>query len=86
MAVNLAVIGIVAIVASVWSGYRNNGLVEARHGAAVALAVFMSIVGLGMAIAARLQPDRYRLFPDLGIGLNLLVLLCGAVFLFFGTI
>ena len=86
MAVNLAVIGIVTIVASVWLGYIHNGVVEPQHGAAIFLAVLMSVVGLIMAIIARIQPDRYRLFPDLGIGLNLFVLLCGGVFWAFGMI
>lgn len=85
MAVNMALIEIAAIAASVWLGYRNNGVVEPQHGAAVLLAVIMSVVGLCMAIAGRLDPDRYRIFPVLGIVLNLLVLLCGAVFLYYGT-
>ena len=86
MAVNMALIGLVAIAAAVWQGYRNNGVVALEHGAAVCLAVIMSVIGLCMAIAGRLDPNRYRIFPDLGIGLNLLVLACGAVFLFFGTL
>jgi hypothetical protein len=85
MAVNIALIGIVAIVASVWLGYKNNGVVEPQHAVAVLLAVLLSVVGLCMAIAGRLDPERYRIFPNLGIVLNLLVLVCGAVFLILGS-
>ena len=86
MAVNLALIGIVTMVASVWLGYKNNGVVALQHGRAVFLTVLMAVVGLGLSIAARMQPDRYRLFPNLGIALNLLVLLGGVLFLGFGAI
>ena len=85
MAVNLALIGIVTMVASVWLGYKNHGIVEPQHGEAVFLSVVMSVVGLGLSIAARMQPDRYRLFPNLGIVLNLLVLLGGVLILGFAS-
>ena len=85
MAVNLALIGIVTIAASVWLGYRNNGVVAPQHAVAVVLAQLMSLVGLGMAIAGRLDPERYRFFPNLGIVLNLLVLSGGVLFLVCGS-
>ena len=33
MAVNMALIGLVAIAAAVWQGYQHNGVVALQHGA-----------------------------------------------------
>ncbi|MBR1471885.1 MAG: hypothetical protein IJ600_09630 [Lachnospiraceae bacterium] len=84
MAVNLALIGLGAIGMAVWLGYRHDGAVEPNHAAAVFLAQLMAMAGLGLAIAGRLEPNSYRFFPDLGIFLNLLVLVCGGLFVFLG--
>ena len=79
MAVNLALIAIVSLVLVIWLSYRNGGQAKSRYALSTVLAELMALVGLILAIASRTEPDRYYLFPDLGIVLNGLVLIAGGV-------
>ena len=81
MSVNLALIGIVALIVSIYLSYRGGGEGNARFATALFLSFLMSVVGLILAVISRTEPDRYYLFPNLGIILNALVLLaCGGIF------
>ena len=70
MSVALALIGIVAVAMTVYSGYLAGGEVAWGHVAAVALSVIMAFTGLILGIMSRLEKDRYYFFPILGIVLN----------------
>ena len=84
MAVILAVIGIVAVVLSVFLSFKNGGEALPAYGAATLLSMIMALCGLILAIISRTEPDRYYFFPDLGIILNLLVLAAGGGILALG--
>ena len=70
MSVGLALIGIVTVLMTIYSGYISGGEVAWGHVVAVALAVIMSVAGLVLAVMSRLEKDRYYFFPILGIVLN----------------
>ncbi|MBR5422017.1 MAG: hypothetical protein IK115_12805 [Lachnospiraceae bacterium] len=81
LSVNLALIGIVALFLSIYLSYRSGGEGNARYAAALSLSFLMSLAGLVLALISRTEPDRYYLFPNLGIILNTLVILaCGWIF------
>ena len=84
MAVVLALIGIVSILICIVLSFKNGGEASLNFGAATLLSVVMAFVGLILAIISRTEPDRYYLFSDLGILLNILVLAAGGGILALG--
>lgn len=77
MGVNLALISICTQAAVISSASRSGAKVPLSHAAAGVLAIIMAAVGMGLCIAARLEHDRYYLFPNIGIVLNLAAFLAG---------
>ena len=84
MSVGLALIGIVTMLMTVYSGYLAGGEVAWGHVAAVALAIIMGVTGLVLGIMSRLEKDRYYFFPILGIILNFAVFATGIFFMIRG--
>ncbi len=80
MSVGLALIGIVTVVLTITGGFKAGGEVEWKHAAAVGLAVLMALAGAILGLMARLEKDRYYFFPDLGLTLNVVVLILGIYF------
>ncbi len=84
MAVILALIGIVSMLICIVLSFKNGGEASLNFGAVFLLSMVMSAVGLVLAIISRTEPDRYYLFSNLGILLNILVLAAGGGILALG--
>lgn len=54
--------------------FRAKGIATTRYGVVTMFALLFSVVGLVFGIMARIEKDRFYLFPDIGIATNFLVI------------
>lgn len=74
MATILGVISLASLGTMVFLSYRNAGVVGTGYGAAALLAALYSTIGLVLGLTAIQKKEYYRIFPVLGILLNLVAL------------
>ena len=74
MATILGVISLAALIVVVFQSYLSAGDVAVNFGFTGLLATLFSMVGLSLGMATVREKDYYRLFPVLGILLNLVAL------------
>ena len=72
MSAILGCISVGAIIAAVVFTYNDGGQAQLRYAAAVMVAACFSVAGLILGIMSRFERDIFKLFPNLGIILNLL--------------
>ena len=72
MSTVLGVLSVAALVLSVYYSYINGGQAIMRYAAAAFVAAIFSCIGLVLGIMSRLEKDIFKLFPNIGIILNLL--------------
>ncbi len=72
----LGVISVASFAAAAYFTFKNGGQAQANYAFAVILAGIYSIAGLVLGIISRFEKDIYKLFPNLGIALNIIGLLC----------
>ena len=82
----LGLISVVTIICAVYFSYKNGGQAEARYGVAVMICLIYSIAGLVLGIMSRMEKDIFRLFPNLGIILNVLSLIWVGLLLYFSVL
>lgn len=75
MSTILGVLSDVSLVAVVLFSYRNGGQAFMRYAAAAFVAAIFSCLGLALGIMSRMEKDIFKLFPNLGIILNLIAVL-----------
>lgn len=85
MSTILGVISIASVAAAVYLSFRNEGRAAPQYGAAVLLATIFSLTGMVLGVLSAAEKERYRLFPFLGIGLNLLALAMVSIILYAGA-
>lgn len=85
MSTILGTISTVSLGIVVYMTYRSAGVATVGYGVTGLLATLFSIVGLILGIITVREKDYYRLFPWLGIGLNLLVLGSISFILYMGS-
>ena len=74
MATILGIISIAALVIVVFLTYMSAGEAPVGYGVTGLLATIFSAIGLGLSIVTFQDKQYYRVFPVLGIGLNLIAL------------
>lgn len=74
MATILGIISLAALIVMVFRSYLSAGDVAVNYGFTGLLATLFSMVGLSLGMATVRDKDYYRLFPVLGILLNLAAL------------
>lgn len=84
MAVILGVISLVALGIVMFSSYRSGGEVRFGYGVTAFLAAVYSVTGLVLGALTAQNKDYNKLFPVLGIFLNLAALLGVGLILYFG--
>jgi hypothetical protein len=72
MSTILGVISVTALVLAVLFTFREGGEASLKYAAAAFVAAIFSVVGLFLGIKSRFERDIFKLFPNLGIALNLL--------------
>lgn len=70
MAVVLGILSIGTLVAAVYLSYQQGGVSSARYGTAALFSVIFMLVGLGLSLYSMTEKDTFKLFPILGIVLN----------------
>ena len=85
MSTILGIISTVSLGIVVYLTYRNGGNATVGYGVTGLLATLFSIVGLTLGIITVRNKEYYRLFPWLGVGLNLLALGSISLILYLGS-
>lgn len=86
MATILGIISTVSLGIVVYLTYQRGGEATVGYGVTGLLATIFSIVGLILGILTVRVKEYYRLFPWLGIVLNLVALGCISFMLYFGSV
>ena len=84
MAAVLGAISLASLGIMVFLSYRNGGKVGAGFGVGALLAALYSTVGLILGLVTLQEKEYFRLFPVLGIVLNLLALLSVGLIIYAG--
>ncbi len=77
MAVYFGIQGLAAEVGAVILGFLGGGQVPLSYALGVFLALLFSFLGLWLAWRGRIDENSFSVFPNIGIGLNLLALALG---------
>lgn len=85
MATILGIISCASLGIVVYLTYINNGQAPAGYGVTGLLATIFSLTGLGLGIVTVREKNYYRLFPVLGILLNLAALAFISLILYMGS-
>lgn len=85
MSTILGMISMVSLAIVVQLTYLRDGVATVGYGVTGLLATIFSLVGLGLGIVTLRDKDYYRLFPRLGVVLNLVALGCISFMLYFGS-
>ena len=75
MSTVLGVLSVSALILAVYFSYVNDGQAIMRYAAAAFVAAIFSCIGLVLGIMSRFEKDIFKLFPNLGIALNLVAFL-----------
>lgn len=70
MSTVLGIICTCSLALTLYLSYLAKGTTIPRYGTTALLAFIMAIVGLALGLSSRNEPDRFKLFPRLGILLN----------------
>ena len=81
----LGAISLVSVILAVYLTFKNKGVAAMQYGTVILLSLIFAITGLVLGVRACLEKDIYRLFPVLGIALNILVVLSGGFILYLGV-
>lgn len=85
MATILGILSIVTLVTAVYLSYSQGGVSSARYGAAALLAVIFMITGIGLSAYCLIERDSFKLFPVLGMLLNVVAAIILSLILYAGA-
>ncbi len=85
MAVILGVISLVAMGVVIFLAYVGKGEIAVKYGIVGLLSGIYSLIGLGLGIITVFDKNYYKLFPVLGIVLNLAGIACVGLVLYMGV-
>ncbi|MBP3603130.1 MAG: hypothetical protein J6J79_03150 [Lachnospiraceae bacterium] len=81
----LGILSIITLVTAVFLSYKQGGVSSARYGAAALLAVIFEIIGIVLGVWCLMERDHFKLFPVLGIVLNVAGLMMLSLILYAGA-
>ena len=80
----LGVIALGSLILAIYLTFQNQGVAPLQYAIAVILSIVMAIAGMVCGIMSCLEKDIFKLFPILGVVLNLLALLLSGFILYMG--
>lgn len=84
MSVIMGMISVVSIYLSIYLTYKNKGTALMQYGGTVFLSLIYSVAGLVLSILSFKEQDIYKLYPVMGLVLNVIsIITCGFI-LFYG--
>ena len=81
----LGILSIVTYVTAIYLSYLGGGESSERYGAAGVLASVFMLVGISLGIWSCMEKDRFKLFPVLGIVLNVIAFFILSLILYAGA-
>lgn len=85
MSTVLGILSNASLAAVIYLSYQSGGDIPAGYGMTGFLAVIFSLTGLGLGVVTARDREYYRLFPWLGILLNLIALSVLALIIYLAT-
>lgn len=85
MSTILGILSNASLVVVIYLSYQSGGDIPAGYGMTGFLAVIFSLVGLGLGVVTARDREYYRLFPWLGILLNVIALSVLALIIYLAT-
>lgn len=83
-----AILGVICVLSSIIATitpYLIKASSSDRYALALALSMFLSVVGIILGIVGKAKKDEYGLFPGLGLVLNALVIVWGIIIITIGA-
>ena len=80
----LGVIALGSLILAIYLTFQNQGVAPLQYAIAVILSIVMAIACMVCGIMSCLEKDIFKLFPILGVVLNLLALLLSGFILYMG--
>lgn len=84
MSTLLGLIAVVSMVLAVYCTYLDKGNAPMQYGMVVLLSVIYAMTGMLLGVKSLLEKDIFKLFPIMGIVLNVLAVLAGGFILYLG--
>lgn len=86
MSTILGTISIGTLICVIYFSYLRKGNVPDRYAVAVFFTLLFSVCGIFLGVAGMTEKNRFRLFPGLGLGFNILVLGLISLILYMGLV
>lgn len=81
----LGAVSFLSLCLIVYISFRQDGALNPKLGAAAVFALLFSLIGEVFGIMARMEKDRFYLFPNLGIIFNTIVIISVGFLLYLGV-
>ena len=86
MSTILGLVAGISICLAIHRTYLNKGAALMQYGAVVLLALVYAMAGLVLGIRSLMEKDIFRIFPIVGIFLNVLTVIASGIILYLGVI
>ena len=86
MSTLLGLIAVVSVAAAVYFTYLENGVAPMQYGMVILLSVIYSMIGMVLGVRSLLEKDIFKLFPIIGIVLNVIAAIEGGIILYLGYV
>lgn len=84
MSTILGFIAVVSVAAAVYFTYLEKGAAPMQYGMVILLSVIYAMIGMVLGVRALLEKDIFKLFPVMGIVLNVIAAIEGGFILYLG--
>lgn len=84
MSTLLGLIAVLSVAAAVYFTYLENGDAPMQYGMVILLSVIYSMIGMVLGVRSLLEKDIFKLFPVMGIVLNVIAVIEGGFILYLG--
>lgn len=84
MSTLLGLIAVLSVAAAVYFTYLENGAAPMQYGMVILLSVIYSMIGMVLGVRSLLEKDIFKLFPIMGIVLNVIAVIEGGFILYLG--
>lgn len=84
MSTLLGLIAVISVAAAVYFTYLENGDAPMQYGMVILLSIIYSMIGMVLGVRSLLEKDIFRLFPVMGIVLNVIAVIEGGFILYLG--
>ncbi|MBQ8189195.1 MAG: hypothetical protein IJZ44_05400 [Lachnospiraceae bacterium] len=85
MSAVLGMVSIISVCLAIYLSYKHAGGMDPKLGAAAFFSLLFAIGGEILGIMARLEKERFYLFPNIGIILNTIVIIIEGFLLYIGV-